>query len=149
MDYLGTIRRLVWEYSNERFIRKSKVKHIDVYDYEDSNFISYDRHVMVTCPKHGVFKVIASNHMKGEGCPTCVSGNEYKEPVILVYKPSILKSLQNIMKKHKMVRKKLGEYKNIKIHKISHKPKIFYTPKKQKLYETKTYTNKIKPLYLP
>ena len=57
----------------EEFIRRSKEKHGDKYDYTKSLYTKSRGFVTVTCKEHGDFEVIASHHYYlGVGCSECV-----------------------------------------------------------------------------
>ena len=57
--------------SNEEFMRKSKLRHGDKYDYSQVDYKSCRKVVTIGCPVHGVFEQIAWNHLAGWGCPDC------------------------------------------------------------------------------
>jgi hypothetical protein len=57
--------------NTEDFVIKSKKIHGNKYTYSKVNFISAKKHVIVTCPIHGDFKVTPNNHLRGRGCPNC------------------------------------------------------------------------------
>lgn len=58
------------------FIEKSNKIHNFTYNYESVTYIKYHSKVDIICKKHGVFEQIASNHLKGVGCPKC--SNKHK-----------------------------------------------------------------------
>lgn len=55
------------------FIEKSKLVHLDRYDY---SLVKYGNNnntkVEIICKKHGVFSQLPSNHLSGQGCGKCV-----------------------------------------------------------------------------
>lgn len=57
----------------DEIINRSNKIHNNKYDY--SLLLNYDGHnnekMSIICPKHGVFKQIISNHIRGGGCPKC------------------------------------------------------------------------------
>ena len=57
--------------TQEEFIKRAKEIHNGFYTYEKTVFVTTKKKVIVTCPKHGDFETIASNHLKGSGCPHC------------------------------------------------------------------------------
>lgn len=58
--------------TTEDFIRKSKEKHGDRYDYSKAEYKSKKEKVTVICKEHGEFYPVASNHyINGSGCPRC------------------------------------------------------------------------------
>jgi hypothetical protein len=57
--------------TTQAFIERAKLAHGDRYDYSLTVYTSNKEPVQVVCRSHGVFPQIPSNHMKGQGCPTC------------------------------------------------------------------------------
>ena len=57
--------------STEEFIVKARAVHGDKYDYSKVVYTVNTDKVSITCPKHGDFEQIPSNHIKGNGCPSC------------------------------------------------------------------------------
>ena len=58
--------------SNEGdFISKAKTEHGDKYNYDKVKYINNKTKVIITCPKHGDFEQMPSNHLGGQGCPKC------------------------------------------------------------------------------
>lgn len=57
--------------NTEDFIKKSKMVHSDFYDYNSSIYTHSKEKIEICCPKHGLFRQTASNHMAGSGCPKC------------------------------------------------------------------------------
>jgi len=54
------------------FIRKSTQVHGDKYDYSTVNYINNNTKVIITCPIHGLFSQLPTNHIsRGSGCPEC------------------------------------------------------------------------------
>ena len=53
------------------FIKKSILKHDNLYDYSLVNYIGNKNKVKIICKEHGVFSQIPSNHLKGIGCSKC------------------------------------------------------------------------------
>ena len=53
------------------FIEKAKKIHGDRYDYSKVEYVKNDINVLIGCKKHGYFKQLPLNHLKGEGCPIC------------------------------------------------------------------------------
>ena len=63
------------------FINKSKLKHGDVYGYENVVYINSKTYVLITCKRHGDFKQTPNNHLWGYGCKACrdeKSGNSQR-----------------------------------------------------------------------
>ena len=66
--------------SLEEFIRRSKEKHGEKYDYSLVSFKKVTDKVKIICPEHGVFEMEARTHYRGQGCPNCgiISRSEKK-----------------------------------------------------------------------
>ena len=58
------------------FIKKSRSKHGDKYDYSKVKYDGAHTKVCIICPKHGEFWQTPNEHKKGCGCPKC--GNKAK-----------------------------------------------------------------------
>jgi ssDNA-binding Zn-finger/Zn-ribbon topoisomerase 1 len=61
-------RRLL---SKGSFIEKARQVHGDKYDYSQANYAGYAAKLAITCPTHGLFEQIASDHLRGQGCAKC------------------------------------------------------------------------------
>lgn len=61
--------------STKHFISKSILKYGDTYSYKKAVYSGKNNEIVVTCKKHGDFKVLAANHMHYKtnygGCPEC------------------------------------------------------------------------------
>lgn len=57
--------------TTETFIEKAKEVHGAVYDYTLVNYLTMSKHVEIICKVHGAFLQAASNHLTGQGCPSC------------------------------------------------------------------------------
>jgi hypothetical protein len=57
--------------TDEEFISRARTTHGDFYDYSNLNFKKINNKVNITCPIHGEFKQIASDHTAGHGCHDC------------------------------------------------------------------------------
>lgn len=55
----------------EEFIRRSKIKHGDKFDYSLSVYTRKDDKITIICPTHGTFEQVANTHMRGFGCKKC------------------------------------------------------------------------------
>lgn len=56
----------------EEFLLKSEKVHGDKYDYSQVKYNGNHRtKINILCKKHGLFRQLPSNHMKGNGCPIC------------------------------------------------------------------------------
>lgn len=104
-------------YTQDDFVRISKEKHYDRYDYSQSEYVDSSSKVYIICPEHGGFWQIAGEHMKGAGCPKCKGYNkstdEFKEQLKKVHGDTyILDKVEyiNATTKVCMVCKKHGEF---------------------------------------
>jgi hypothetical protein len=57
--------------TEEGFIKKSREKHGDRYNYVSINFIDASKKVSIECSIHGVFEQNPITHMSGSGCIHC------------------------------------------------------------------------------
>lgn len=57
--------------NTQEFIKRSKEKHGDRFDYSKSEFVSSTEKIIVTCRVHGDFPVAPYSHMNGTGCARC------------------------------------------------------------------------------
>lgn len=55
----------------DKFIKKSKLKHFDKYDYSKVNYINDLTKVNIICKKHGNFEQRPKDHCSGRGCRKC------------------------------------------------------------------------------
>lgn len=58
-------------YNKEKFIELARKKHGDKYDYSKVNYVDSKTKVMITCPVHGDFEQVPSEHLSGKGCYKC------------------------------------------------------------------------------
>ena len=59
--------------SKEDFIKKSREKHGDKYDYTNVEYKDYQTNVCIVCPEHGEFWQVPSYHIRGSSCPKCAN----------------------------------------------------------------------------
>jgi len=57
--------------SKEDFIEKVQKIHNNKYDYSKVELNGLSNKIDIICPKHGIFKQIAYDHINGHGCPYC------------------------------------------------------------------------------
>ena len=57
--------------TTESFIEEAKEVHGNRYDYSKVKYVDYAKDVIITCPKHGDFKMRPIKHLRGEGCHEC------------------------------------------------------------------------------
>lgn len=53
------------------FIKKSNIKHNNIYDYSTVEYKNCRQKVDIICPLHGIFSQKPSIHLMGSGCPEC------------------------------------------------------------------------------
>ena len=53
------------------FIVRANKKHNNLYEYKLVNITSNKQKINIICQKHGDFKQIIADHLKGSGCPKC------------------------------------------------------------------------------
>lgn len=63
--------------TNEEFIKNSKLKHGNKYDYSKVEYINATTDVCIICPKHGEFYITPNAHTssKNGGCPKCAESS--------------------------------------------------------------------------
>jgi very-short-patch-repair endonuclease len=61
----------VGKLNTEKFIKRSKIKHNNRYDYSLSNYINNRTKVTILCNNHGKFEQNPDDHMSGSGCKRC------------------------------------------------------------------------------
>ena len=75
---------LVKKNSNEYFLEKSRIIHLDKYSYDKSIYNIQSDTIIVTCKKHGDFNIVAKDHLRGKGCKLCgidsISSARSKDP---------------------------------------------------------------------
>lgn len=70
----------------EDFIIEANIIHDDFYTYENSIYDSARRSIIITCPIHGDFNQLPTNHLKGVGCSSCHGGiYNASKPTLLYY----------------------------------------------------------------
>ena len=77
-------------YTTDKYIKKCLEVHENKYDYSKVNYISSSNMVDIICPKHGLFKQIARNHLFGQGCPKCFKEKSNIERELFDYIKSLL-----------------------------------------------------------
>lgn len=70
----------------EQFIAEASSLHDSFYTYEKVIYKSARKPVTITCPEHGDFEQLPTNHLKGVGCPSCHGGTyNASKPTLLYY----------------------------------------------------------------
>lgn len=59
--------------TKEEFIEQAQAKHGYKFDYNMVEYVNSKTKVKITCPIHGIFEQLPSNHLKGCGCKRCTS----------------------------------------------------------------------------
>ena len=80
------------------FIRRSKLKHGDIYDYSKTNYKNWIGKVIITCPIHGDFTQRADRHMYHNGCPACFGPKEYTTESFIKHASLVHKNTYNYSK---------------------------------------------------
>jgi hypothetical protein len=57
--------------TNEEYIEQCRKVHNNFYNYDKTVYVNKKSKLIITCPIHGDFEQIASNHLKGCNCPKC------------------------------------------------------------------------------
>jgi hypothetical protein len=57
--------------NNDDYINDFIEVHGNYYDYSLFDYVGYCNKTNIICPKHGIFKISAVNHLKGQGCAKC------------------------------------------------------------------------------
>jgi hypothetical protein len=60
-----------WKLDTAEFVRRAKEVHGDFYDYSKTEYSSRHSELIVTCPEHGDFPVLAASHVSGNRCRKC------------------------------------------------------------------------------
>ena len=59
------------KFTVKSFIEKASSVHMNRYNYSQTNYIDSKTLVRVLCPKHGAFKLLPKDHIRGKGCSKC------------------------------------------------------------------------------
>ena len=89
--------------SKENFVDKAKRLHKNKYDYIKVEYINAKTKVIITCKKHGEFKITPNNHLSGRGCQDCgrhnLSKSRQQSPIEFITKAkNIHKNFYNYSK---------------------------------------------------
>lgn len=57
--------------TTEEFIELSKTLYPEKYEYTKTKYVNGKTPLIITCKKHGDFKVYPNDHLKGQECPEC------------------------------------------------------------------------------
>lgn len=62
--------------TSEEYINRVSKLHNGKFDYSKTIYVNYRTKIIVICPKHGEFNILADNHLsKKQGCNTCAVEN--------------------------------------------------------------------------
>lgn len=64
-------RKTSTEEATENFVNRAQAVHQLRYSYSKSIYKNSSVEIVITCPDHGDFRQLPSNHLKGSGCPIC------------------------------------------------------------------------------
>ena len=65
------------QYTTREFIEEANKIHNNKYVYDKTEYVHSHTKVIVTCPIHGDFEILATNHLCGDGCPLCSKSPRY------------------------------------------------------------------------
>lgn len=65
------------QYTTEEYIKEVAKIHNNKYFYDKTKYINSHTKITVTCPIHGDFEILATNHLCGDGCPLCSKSPKY------------------------------------------------------------------------
>ena len=57
--------------TKKTFVKKANKVHNNAYDYTNTIYTNVRTKLKIKCPTHGIFEQLPSNHLAGNGCPTC------------------------------------------------------------------------------
>lgn len=57
--------------TQEDFVNRARKVHDNKYDYSKVKYVNSTTKVVITCPIHGDFEQMPTNHMRGQGCLCC------------------------------------------------------------------------------
>ena len=88
----------------EEFIKKSRKVHGDKYGYSKVEYVNVNTKIHIICPEHGEFWQVPTNHLSGQGCPTCGIEKNAKNQAL---------STKEFIKKAKKVHKDKYDYSKV------------------------------------
>lgn len=101
--------------STDEFIKRSKEKHGDKYDYSKAHYINRKNKITIICPIHGEFSQWPHSHMWGIGCRKCgasITGNKLR------------KDQNTFIEECKKVHGNFYDYSKVNYHKNNHEVTI-------------------------
>lgn len=64
--------------NTDEFIKRSILKHGNIYDYKHTVYVNASFKVDIECIKHGLFQQLPHSHMNISGCPLCSKEKQFK-----------------------------------------------------------------------
>jgi hypothetical protein len=61
-----------WKLDTTEFVRRAEIVHGNFYNYSKTEYTTRHSKLIITCPTHGDFSVIAASHLSGSRCRKCV-----------------------------------------------------------------------------
>lgn len=114
--------------TTEEFIRKSKIKYGNKFDYSKVNYINNDIKVIIICPTHGYFEQKPGNHLSSKyGCTKCGIGREKYNKIEekRIYKEKLFNNIvTNFLSKCSEVHNNKYDYSMVEYKNTTHKIKI-------------------------
>lgn len=95
--------------AHEIVIRKFNKKYKNKYDYSLVQYVDAITKLQIICPKHNIFEVSSSDHLRGYGCPQCKADKNKIYNNKLIEKTKIIH--QNKID-NKFIEKKINQNKN-------------------------------------
>ena len=71
------------------FSKKANEVHNNYYTYTNGVYLTARKNIVITCPLHGDFEQLPTNHLKGVGCPSCNGGMFNPSKATILYFLSI------------------------------------------------------------
>lgn len=105
----GASKRL----TTEEFIKRANITHIFKYDYSSVVYKTSSDKVQISCPIHGIFDQLPSDHLSGKGCLRC----QYQ-----AHRERLTSNTEEFIKKAKKIHGELFDYS--KVNYINGKTKV-------------------------
>lgn len=102
--------------NNNKYIDKCKKIHSDRYDYSKTNYTTAHDFVIVTCKKHGDFKIKAYSHSSGNNCYKCYEEERNKRII-----PSLKFTKEEFINECNKKHNNKYDYSNIKFKNLGSK----------------------------
>lgn len=109
--------------TKEQYLQKAEKVHGNNYDYSLINYEGTFSKLDIICPKHGIFKQTATDHLQGRGCPKCGILKSIKTKGIP--QDVFFKLIPEHLKDYKFVNLPDNLYKKAKIEILCHEHGVF------------------------